>query len=82
MYQTRKVSNAFVRKTFCQAYFLSNGLQCLILLRAQIAVPETHSFGNWINILIFAALGAGYGYFIFVQPIKAFQLPGASNGED
>lgn len=76
VWQTRKVSDALIRRTFCQAYCLSFLMQALILFRAQIASPENHSPIHWLAILFFIILSSGYGYFIALRPIKAFQLPG------
>lgn len=74
------MSDAVVRKTFCQAYALTFGLQALTLLRAEWTAPEQHSFLTWICILIFASLSAGYAYFLYFEPLKAFAVCAAVRG--
>lgn len=81
VWQTRKVADAFVRKTFCQAYCICFSLQTLALFRAQVTSPEQHSWLNWLNILLFLSLGSSYSYFLVFKPIKVFELPGSSNLE-
>ena len=74
------VSDAIIRRTFCQAYCICFLLQALVLLRAQIASPENHSMLHWVNILFLGALSCAYGYFLVFKSIKAFELPGMEKG--
>ncbi|CEG50471.1 uncharacterized protein PHALS_00615 [Plasmopara halstedii] len=80
VWRTRLVSDAIIRRTFCQAYCICFLLQALVLLRAQIASPENHSLLNWVNIFLLVALGLAYGYFLVFKTIKAFELPGVGRG--
>lgn len=80
VWRTRLVSDAIVRRTFCQAYCICFLLQALVLLRAQVASPENHSMLHWINILFLGALSCAYGYFLVFKSIKAFELPGMEKG--
>ena len=73
VWKTRRVSDAFVRKTFCQAYVLAYGLQTVALLRAQLTSPNDHSVLNWLNILLFLALTCTYGWFVFVEKLSVFE---------
>ena len=73
VWQTRRVSDAFVRKTFCQAYVMAYGLQAVALLRAQLTSPDEHSTLNWLNILLFATLTGVYGWFVFVEKLSVFE---------
>ncbi|GLD93445.1 hypothetical protein PINS_up002037 [Pythium insidiosum] len=77
VWRTRLVSDALIRRTFCQAYCICFCLQSLALLRAQLSAPESHSILHWLNILILGGLGLAYGYFLVFKTIKAFELPGA-----
>lgn len=76
VWRTRLVSDALVRRTFCQAYCICFLLQALALLRAQLSAPESHSALHWLNLLLLGGLGAAYGYFLLFKTIKAFELPG------
>lgn len=80
VWRTRLVSDALVRRTFCQAYCACFCLQAVALLRAQLSAPSAHSFLHWVNILVLGALGGTYGYFLFFKTIKAFELPGMDKG--
>lgn len=80
VWRTRLVSDALVRRTFCQAYCVCFLLQALALIRAQLAAPENHSALHWFNVLVLSGLGAAYGYFLFFKTIKAFELPGMDKG--
>ncbi|ETI39230.1 hypothetical protein F441_14987 [Phytophthora nicotianae CJ01A1] len=80
VWRTRLVSDALIRRTFCQAYCICFLLQAVALLRAQIASPESHSMLHWINILLLGGLGCAYGYFLVFKTIKAFELPGMEKG--
>ncbi|ETV91881.1 hypothetical protein H310_13686 [Aphanomyces invadans] len=75
VWKTRLVGDALIRKTFCQAYCLCFLLQAAALVRAQVSSPESHSVLNWVNIIVLAALGAAYGYFVVFKTIKVFELP-------
>lgn len=76
VWRTRLVSDALIRRTFCQAYCICFSLQALALLRAQLSAPDSHSALHWLNLLLLGGLGAAYGYFLFFKTIKAFELPG------
>lgn len=76
VWRTRLVSDALIRRTFCQAYCICFLLQATALLRAQFSAPESHSSLHWLNILLLGGLGAAYGYFLVFKTIKAFELPG------
>ncbi|TDH69027.1 hypothetical protein CCR75_003758 [Bremia lactucae] len=80
VWRSRLVSDALIRRTFCQAYCICFLLQSVTLLRAQIASPESHSMLHWVNILLLGALGCAYGYFLLFKTIKAFELPGIDMG--
>ncbi|KAG6971986.1 hypothetical protein JG688_00004192 [Phytophthora aleatoria] len=80
VWRTRLVSDALIRRTFCQAYCICFLLQAVALLRAQMASPESHSMLHWINILLLSSLGCAYGYFLVFKTIKAFELPGMEKG--
>lgn len=80
VWRTRLVSDALIRRTFCQAYCICFLLQALALLRAQLSAPESHSSLHWINILLLGGLGIAYGYFLVFKTIKAFELPGMEKG--
>ncbi|CAI5713160.1 unnamed protein product [Hyaloperonospora brassicae] len=80
VWRTRLVSDALVRRTFCQAYCICFSLQTLTLLRAQLVSPESHSILHWLNILLLGGLGCAYGYFLVFRTIKAFELPGMDKG--
>lgn len=80
VWRTRLVSDALVRRTFCQAYCACFCLQALVLVRAQWSAPSSHSALHWLNILLLGGLGAAYGYFLFFKTIKAFELPGMDKG--
>jgi hypothetical protein len=80
VWRTRLVSDALVRRTFCQAYCICFSLQALALVRAQFSAPDSHSMLHWINILVLGGLGAAYGYFLAFKTIKAFELPGGDKG--
>ncbi|KAG6591139.1 uncharacterized protein IUM83_11267 [Phytophthora cinnamomi] len=80
VWRTRLVSDALIRRTFCQAYCICFLLQALALLRAQMASPESHSMLHWVNILLLGGLGCAYGYFLVFKTIKAFELPGMEKG--
>ncbi|DAZ94742.1 TPA: hypothetical protein N0F65_011558 [Lagenidium giganteum] len=80
VWRTRLVSDALVRRTFCQAYCICFCLQAVALVRAQLSAPETHSSLHWINVIVLGALGLAYGYFLFFKTIKAFELPGLDKG--
>ncbi|KAF4035219.1 hypothetical protein GN244_ATG12774 [Phytophthora infestans] len=80
VWRTRLVSDALIRRTFCQAYCICFLLQAVALLRAQIASPESHSMLHWINLLLLGGLGCAYGYFLVFKTIKAFELPGIEKG--
>ncbi|KAG6966645.1 hypothetical protein JG687_00004728 [Phytophthora cactorum] len=80
VWRTRLVSDALIRRTFCQAYCICFLLQAVALLRAQMASPESHSMLHWINILLLSGLGCAYGYFLVFKTIKAFELPGMEKG--
>ena len=79
VWQTRKVNDAFIRRTFTQAYCLCFGLQTLVLLRAQMAVPAMHSITHSIQIFVCFVLFLSYGYVLLFTSIKAFELPGNRN---
>ena len=80
VWRTRLVSDALIRRTFCQAYCICFSLQTLTLLRAQLVSPESHSILHWLNILLLGGLGCAYGYFLVFRTIKAFELPGMDKG--
>lgn len=80
VWRTRLVSDALIRRTFCQAYCICFLLQATALLRAQFSAPESHSILHWLNILLLGSLGAAYGYFLAFKTIKAFELPGGGGG--
>ena len=80
VWRTRLVSDALIRRTFCQAYCICFSLQTMTLLRAQIVSPESHSILHWLNILLLGGLGCAYGYFLVFKTIKAFELPGMDKG--
>ncbi|KAI9911990.1 hypothetical protein PsorP6_009571 [Peronosclerospora sorghi] len=80
VWRTRLVSDALIRRTFCQAYCICFLLQALALLRAQMTSPESHSMLHWINILLLGGLGGVYGYFLVFKTIKAFELPDTDKG--
>ncbi|KAF1333689.1 hypothetical protein FI667_g2391, partial [Globisporangium splendens] len=77
VWRTRLVSDALIRRTFCQAYCICFSLQALALVRAQLSAPDSHSSLHWLNILVLGGLGGAYGYFLVFKTIKAFELPGA-----
>ncbi|CAI5744683.1 unnamed protein product [Peronospora destructor] len=80
VWRTRLVSDALIRRTFCQAYCICFLLQAMALLRAQVTSPESHSMLHWVNILLLGGLGGVYGYFLVFKTIKAFELPGMDKG--
>ncbi|CAI5721888.1 hypothetical protein KXD40_004583 [Peronospora effusa] len=80
VWRTRLVSDALIRRTFCQAYCICFLLQAMALLRAQMTSPESHSMLHWVNILLLGGLGGVYGYFLVFKTIKAFELPGMNKG--
>ncbi|TMW55812.1 hypothetical protein Poli38472_008460 [Pythium oligandrum] len=80
VWRTRLVSDAMVRRTFCQAYAICFLLQAFALIRAQLTAPESHSVLHWFYIFILGSLGTGYGYFLTYKTIKAFELPGGGKG--
>ena len=73
MWNTRRVSDPFVRRTFCQAYVMAYGCQFVAMLRAQLTSPDDHSFLGWFSILLFATLTAVYGWFVFVEKLTVFE---------
>lgn len=55
VYRTRRVTDAFVRKTMCEAYFAAFAISTLVLLRALLASPEDHAGWEWLNVTVFFA---------------------------
>lgn len=80
VWRTRLVSDALIRRTFCQAYCICFLLQTMALLRAQMTSPESHSVMHQVNVVLLGALGILYGYFLVFKTIKAFELPGMDKG--
>ena len=74
---TRESSDAKVRKSFVEAYAVAFGLTTLVLLYAQYV--EHFSRFNWLNVIFFMSLCAGYSYFVFIEKISTFSL---GNGEE
>ena len=74
---TRESSDAKVRKSFVEAYAVAFGLTTLVLLYAQYV--EHFSRFNYLNVIFFMSLCAGYSYFVFIEKISTFSL---GNGEE
>lgn len=73
VWRTRRVVDAHVRKTFCQAYCVCFTLQTLALIRAHATSPDQHSILNLFSIFLFAVQASVYGYFIFFEKLNAFE---------
>jgi hypothetical protein len=73
VFRTRRVTDAFVRKTMCEAYFTAFLLSTLVLLRAQLAAPEEHTGWDWLNVAVFFALTVMYGWFLFAEKLAVFE---------
>jgi hypothetical protein len=61
-----------------QAYWLCFTLTAMALIRAQLTSGGGFNAYNWINILLFVILAAGYGWFSFVERISVFEGLGVS----
>ena len=69
----RRGAGAEFRRALVQAYAACFALTALSLLRAQLTPGGRLGFANWINILLFAGLAGGYGWFALVEKIAAFE---------
>lgn len=65
--------DAQFRRSLVHAFAGVFSLTFLALLRAQLAPNGPLSPWNWLNILLFASLAGGYGYYSFIEPIRTFE---------
>ncbi len=72
-WSARANADAAARRALVQAFGGAAALVLVALLRAQLAPDGPFSRWNFLNIAALAALTAGYGRFVFLEPIKAFE---------
>jgi hypothetical protein len=75
-WSVRSLRDADARRNIIRAYFVMFLLALLSHLRAQTAGGSILSAYNWLNILQFAGLSAGFGYFSLFEPLTSFSSKG------
>lgn len=77
VFKVRRIEDGRIRRAISEAFCIAYGLQAIALLRAQLAVPDSHTLWNTAGWLSFACLALFYGYCRWFKTIKVFQLPGS-----
>ena len=72
-WSARSLKDAETRRSIIRAYCAMFALALVALLRAQLARGSILTAWGWVNILIFALLTAGYGYFAVAEPVSSFK---------
>jgi len=78
LFCARTLDDAIFRRSLIRSFFLLYLLHALTYLRAQLVRDTLLSTWNWLNILFFSALATMFGWFVFYEPLKSFQLPHVS----
>eukprot|EP00930_Biecheleria_cincta_P039071 TRINITY_DN26875_c0_g1_i1.p1 TRINITY_DN26875_c0_g1~~TRINITY_DN26875_c0_g1_i1.p1 ORF type:complete len:163 (+),score=21.39 TRINITY_DN26875_c0_g1_i1:19-507(+) len=72
VWQVKQTDDGALRRGVVKAYFVVFTLTFLALLRAHLTDSTWHVI-NWLNILLFGALAAFYGWFSWVNPPPVFE---------
>ena len=72
-WSARSLKDAEMRRSIIRAYCGMFLLALLSLLRAQLSSGGILTAWGWANILVFAALGGGYGYMAVAEPVSSFK---------
>ena len=72
-WSARSLRDAETRRSIIRAYCGMFALALAALLRAQLAGGSILTAWGWANILVFAGLTAGYGYFAAYEPVSSFK---------
>ena len=78
VWSARRIRSPQARRAVVQACFGCLAATTLALARAALTPGGHFLWLLWLNIACFAALSGLYGWFVFVQPVTAFQLPGSA----
>lgn len=73
VWEARRVEDGYVRRALVQAYCGCFALTSLSLMRAQMTEGGGLNAWNWLGVLVFAALSALYGWFVWGEPVYVFE---------
>ena len=73
LHVVRSLADGVIRRACVQAYFAAFSLTTLALARAQLTEDNPVRLSNWLVILIFAALSAGYGWFAVFERVHVYE---------
>jgi hypothetical protein len=79
VWRNRLVTDAFVRRTCVQSYFLQTSVTAGLLGYGQWTTQHFHD-SNWFNVFAFGTLAGIYGYFLLVLPMPAFNSGNSIKG--
>ena len=72
-WSARALKDAEMRRNIVRGYCGMFVLALLSLLRAQLASGSILTAWGYVNILLFAALSAAYGYIAVCEPVSSFK---------